>query len=136
MTEVLGRIYQPGEDIVTEGEAGECMYVIQQGTAEVIRSEGGVPTVVDIIRAGDLFGEMAIVEQTVRSSTVRARDAVRAITIDRRTFLRRIQEDPSLAMSVLEVMCRRVRNLDTTIAQLKQELATLTSDRDAMAGGS
>jgi CRP-like cAMP-binding protein len=136
MTEALGKIYQPGEDIVTEGEAGECMYVIQQGTAEVIRTEGGVPTVVDTIHAGDLFGEMAIVEQTVRSSTVRARDVVRAITVDRRTFLRRVQEDPSLAMSVLEVMCRRVRNLDTTIAQLKQELSGLTSNRDAKAGGS
>ena len=136
MTEALGKTYQPGEDIVTEGEIGECMYVIQQGTAEVIRTESGVPTVVDTIHAGELFGEMAIVQQTVRSSTVRARDAVRAITIDRRTFLRRIQEDPSLAMSVLEVMCRRVRNLDTTIAQLKQELATLASERDAMAGGS
>lgn len=136
MTDALGKTYQPGENIVTEGEVGDCMYVIQQGTAEVIRTESGEPTVVDTIHAGDLFGEMAIVEQTVRSSTVRARDAVRAITIDRRTFLRRIQEDPSLAMSVLEVMCRRVRNLDTTIAQLKQELATLTSERDAMAGGS
>ena len=136
MTEALGKTYQPGEDIVTEGEVGDCMYVIQEGTADVIRTEGGVPTVVDTIRAGDLFGEMAIVEQTVRSSTVRARDALRAITIDRKTFLRRIQEDPSLAMSVLEVMCHRVRNLDTTIARLKQELATQNSGHDTMGGGS
>ena len=136
MTEALGKVYQPGEDIVTEGEIGECMYVIQQGTAEVIRTESGVPTVVDTIHAGELFGEMAIVEQTVRSSTVRARDTVRAITIDRRTFLRRIQEDPSLAMSVLEVLCHRVRNLDTTIAHLKQELAKQKSDHNAMAGDS
>ena len=59
MTEALGKVYQPGEDIVTEGEIGECMYVIQQGTAEVIRTESGVPTVVDTIHAGELFGEMA-----------------------------------------------------------------------------
>jgi CRP-like cAMP-binding protein len=123
MNEVLGRTYQPGEHIVSEGEVGDCMFVMQEGTAEVIRNENGVPTVIDTMVAGDLFGEMAILENTVRSSTVRARDAVRALTIDRRTFLRRIQEDPSLAMRVLDVMCRRVRNLDTTVARLKRELA-------------
>ena len=32
MTDLLGRTYQPGEDIVTEGEVGDCMYVIQQGS--------------------------------------------------------------------------------------------------------
>ena len=118
----LGRVYLDGEDIVTEGEVGDCMYIIQHGTADVIRNEDGVATVVDTMESGELFGEMAIVENTVRSSTVRARGEVRAITIDRRTFMRRIQEDPSLAISVLEVLCHRVRNLDDTIAHLKHQL--------------
>ncbi|NCF18869.1 MAG: cyclic nucleotide-binding domain-containing protein [Haliea sp.] len=133
MSDLLGRNYQPGEDIVTEGEVGDCMYVIQQGSAEVIRTEDGVATVVDTMVAGDLFGEMAILEHTVRSSTVRAVDPVRALTIDRKTFLRRIQEDPSLALSILDVMCRRVRNLDTTIAHLKHQLAELSANPE---GGS
>jgi CRP-like cAMP-binding protein len=118
----LGRVYLDGEDIVTEGEVGDCMYIIQHGTADVIRNEDGVATVVDTMESGELFGEMAIVENTVRSSTVRARGEVRAITIDRKTFMRRIQEDPSLAISVLEVLCHRVRNLDDTIAHLKHQL--------------
>jgi CRP-like cAMP-binding protein len=122
----LGRVYQPGEDIVTEGEVGNCMYIIQEGTADVIRTSDGEATVVDTMEAGELFGEMAIVENAVRSSTVRARGIVRAITIDRKTFMRRIQEDPSLAMSVLEVLCHRVRNLDGTIAHLKQQLETVS----------
>jgi CRP-like cAMP-binding protein len=122
----LGRVYQPGEDIVTEGEVGNCMYIIQEGTADVIRTSDGEATVVDTMGAGELFGEMAIVENTVRSSTVRARGIVRAITIDRKTFMRRIQEDPSLAISVLEVLCHRVRNLDGTIAHLKQQLETIS----------
>ena len=121
----LGRVYLDGEDIVTEGEVGDCMYIIQHGTADVIRNEDGVATVVDTMESGELFGEMAIVENTVRSSTVRARGEVRAITIDRRTFMRRIQEDPSLAISVLEVLCHRVRNLDDTIAHLKHQVDKL-----------
>ena len=117
MSEELGRVYRDGEDIVKQGDIGDCMYIIQQGTADVIRTEDGEATVVDTMQSGELFGEMAIVEHTVRSSTVKARGTVRAITIDRKTFLRRIQEDPSLAISVLEVLCHRVRNLDDTIAQ-------------------
>ena len=128
MSEELGRVYQDDEYIIREGEVGDCMYIIQQGTADVIRTEDGEATVVDTMQSGELFGEMAIVENTVRSSTVRARGTVRAITIDRKTFMRRIQEDPSLAISVLEVLCHRVRNLDDTIAQLKHQL-------DSPAGG-
>ncbi len=122
----LGRVYHDGEDIVTEGEVGDCMFIIQHGTADVIRNEEGEATVVDTMESGELFGEMAIVENTVRSSTVRARGTVRAITIDRKTFMRRIQEDPSLAISVLEVLCHRVRNLDNTIAHLKHQLDMLS----------
>lgn len=122
MNEELGRVYRDGENIITEGEVGDCMYIIQHGTADVIRMEEGHPTVVDTMEAGELFGEMAIVENMVRSSTVKARGTVRAITVDRKTFMRRIQEDPSLAMSVLAVLCHRVRNLDGTVAHLKQQL--------------
>ena len=124
MNEVLGRVYQPGEDIVREGEVGDCMYVIQEGEADVLKLIDGQTALVDSMGAGDLFGEIAIVEQTKRSSTVRARTPVKAITIDRGTFLRRVQEDPALALNVLRVMAGRVRRLDDEIARLKQALET------------
>ena len=123
MSDVLGRVYLPGQDIIREGEAGDCMYVIQQGEAEVLRLLDGTQTVVDRMAAGDIFGEIAIVEKTVRSSTVRAVTEVHAITVDRDTFLRRVKEDPTLALNVLRVVAGRVRRLDSEIAKLKQELA-------------
>jgi CRP/FNR family cyclic AMP-dependent transcriptional regulator len=126
--DALGKTYNPGETIVAEGDQGNCMFVIQEGEADVFRNESGVETLVDTMGAGDIFGEMAILERTVRSSTVRARTQVRALTIDRRTFMRRIQEDPSLAMSVLDVMCRRVRRLDTQVAHLKSDLAAMQGE--------
>lgn len=123
MSDVLGRVYPPGQDIIREGEAGDCMYVIQQGEAEVLRLLDGTQTVVDRMAAGDIFGEIAIVEKTVRTSTVRAVTEVHAITVDRDTFLRRVKEDPTLALNVLRVVAARVRRLDSEIARLKQELA-------------
>lgn len=130
MTDALGKAYMPGDIIVAQGDMGDCMYVIQEGEADVLRDDEGVAVIVDTMKAGDLFGEMAILEHTVRSATVRARSAVRALTIDRRTFLRRIQEDPSLAMSVLDNMCRRVRQLDATVAQLRSRLQENRSEQE------
>lgn len=127
MSDVLGKTYQPGEDIVREGDTGDCMFVIQDGEADVLRKVEGVETVVDHMGAGDIFGEIAIVERTLRSSTVRAATEVRAITVDRDTFLRRVQEDPTLALNVLQVLAGRVRRLDSEIVRLKRQLAGLSA---------
>ena len=123
MINALGKVFQPGENIVTQGEVGDCMYVIQQGEAEVLKDVEGKQIRVDTMRGGDIFGEIAIVEHTTRSSTVRAITEVHAMTIDRKTFLRRVQEDPSLALNVLKVMAHRVRSLDQELAVLKQSIA-------------
>jgi CRP-like cAMP-binding protein len=99
------------------------MYVIQDGNVDVLKEENGVQTIVDTMHTGDIFGEMAIIERTVRSSTIRASSTVRVLTIDKKTFIRRVQEDPSLALSVLKIMSQRVRNLDLEVVALKQELS-------------
>ncbi len=120
--EVLGKVFPAGQTIVKQGDAGDCMYVIQEGDAEVFKVEGAVETLVDHMHAGDIFGEMAILERQKRSATVRARTDVRVLTIDKKTFLRRVQEDPSLAFTVLRSMSNRVRRLDIELAELKSEI--------------
>jgi len=118
-TGALGKVYQDGEDIVRQGEVGDSMYVIQEGRAEVLVEQGGKEIRVDLLGAGDLFGEMAIVENEVRMATVRALGQVRALTVDKRNFLRRIHEDPSLAYRILQVMSHRVRERAAEVARLK-----------------
>jgi CRP-like cAMP-binding protein len=53
----------------------------------------------------------------VRSATVRAVGEARILTVDRRTFLRRVQEDPSLAFNILRTMSGRIRELTEKLAQ-------------------
>lgn len=121
MNEVLGRTFHAGEDIVREGEEASCMYVIQRGEAEVLKNIEGKQCRIDTIGTGDLFGEMAIVEHTTRSTTVRALTDVQVITINQSTFLRRVQEDPSLAFNIMRVMANRIRHLDEELAMIKQD---------------
>jgi CRP/FNR family transcriptional regulator len=115
----LGKIYQDGEVIIQQGDVGNCMYVIQEGEVEVIREENGQEIHLAVRKEGDFVGEMAIFERDVRSATIRALGQVRVLTIDKKNFLRRISQDPSLALRIVETMSRRIRDLTKENAQLK-----------------
>jgi len=115
----LGRVYHDGEVIIRQGEAGDCMYEIQSGEVEVIQEKSGKEICLAVLGKGDFFGEMAIFEHDVRSATVRALGEVRALTIDKRTFLRRITEDPSLAFRIVERMSHRIREMNNKLVRLK-----------------
>ena len=74
---------------------------------------------VAVLEEGEIFGEMAIFENEARSATVRARGEARVLTVDKKTFLRRVQEDPSLAFNLVRMMSRRIRRLSGEIAELQ-----------------
>ena len=116
----LGKEYQNGETIIQQGEGGDCMYVIQTGEVEVVLGDGENETVLAVLEKGDFFGEMALFERQPRSATVRARGAARVLTIDKRTFLRRIHHDPSLAFRIVQELCHRIRELDTELTKARR----------------
>ncbi len=111
----LGKLYRDGEDIVRQGEAGNCMYVIQQGAVQVLLNKAGEQICVAVLTEGDFFGEMALFDREVCSATVRACGDVRALTLEKTTFLRRIHEDPSLAFRMLEKMSHRIRDMNARL---------------------
>lgn len=115
----LGRVFGGGEIIIRQGDEGDCAYVVQSGTVEVLREEGGRSVPIATRGVGEFFGEMSIFEKEVRMATVRAVGEVRVITVDRKNILRRIEEDPSLAFRIIQTMSRRVRELSEEIARRK-----------------
>ena len=112
---LLGKIYNEGDIIIKQGDQGECMYVIQSGQVEILLESDGDETVIGQLGENSFFGEMALFEKEVRSATVRAKTDVRIITVDKRTLLYRIQEDPSLAFKMLQKLSERIREMDTII---------------------
>jgi CRP-like cAMP-binding protein len=114
----LGKTYREGELIVRQGEMGNCMYVLQKGEVEVLFRDGDKEVCLAVLTEGDFFGEMGLFEQEVRSASVRALGDVRALTIDKRTFLRKVHEDPSLAFNILQRMSHRVRELNAALIRL------------------
>jgi len=115
----LGKVYQDGEIITRQGDVGEVMYVIQQGKVDVLMETNDRETLLRVAEEGEFLGEMAIFDHDVRSATLRAQGEVKVLTIDKKNFLKRIHEDPSLAFRIVQTMSKRVRELGDEVARLK-----------------
>lgn len=120
-TSELGKVFSDGEVIIRQGDAGDFMCEILDGQVEVFQEREGEEVRLAILDKGDFFGEMAIFEREKRSATVRARGQVRVLTVDKKNLLRRISEDPSLALRLLERMSHRIREMDGELVRLRIE---------------
>ena len=120
----LGRTYADKECIIRQGEAGDCMYVVQMGKVEVVREEGGAEVSLAVLDEGDFFGEMALFEKEVRSATVRSLGESSVLTVDRKTLVGRVQEDPSLAFNILRTLSSRIRKLNAELVRAKGRSGT------------
>ena len=85
----------------------------------MVQSEGTGDVRLAVLNAGDFFGEMAIFDRENRSATVRALGEARLLTIDKKTFLRRIADDASLAFRIVQNMSTRIRELNAEVARMR-----------------
>lgn len=96
--------------------------MIQEGLLEILSENDGRETRLRVAGNGELIGEMAVFERQVRTATVRALGEARVLTVDRQNFLRRINEDPTLAFRLVETISRRLRELSLEVVRLKAAL--------------
>ncbi len=118
-TRALGKTYRDGEIIIRQGEVGDCMYIVQEGQVEVVMSENGQEVRLALLGAGEVFGETALLAHEVRNATVRVVGGARVLSMDRKNFMRRIHEDPSVAYRLVKTLSGRVHNMSEEVAQLK-----------------
>jgi CRP/FNR family cyclic AMP-dependent transcriptional regulator len=121
---VLGKIYKDTEIIVKQGGPGDYMYVVQEGLVEIVNETDHGEVQLAIRGKGQFFGEMAIFEREAHMATVRALGEARVLTIDKKNFLRRVHEDPSLAFHLVQTMSARIRELSKEVSLLRIELDT------------
>lgn len=115
-------VFEAGRDVVKEGVEGEELYVILSGRVVVMK--GGQELVE--LHPGVHFGEMALVDQSPRSATVRARDNTRVLVIGRKQFYTLIRKEPVLAVKLLwsfvQVLSHRLRETNEQLQGAKSEL--------------
>ncbi len=102
------RRFEDGAAIVRAGQTGSTFYVVLEGEAAVSAAGGrGVR-----LRAGDYFGEMALLDGAPRSADVRAVGEVVAMEIGRTAFARMLKQEPQIALALLRTLAGRVRRLE------------------------
>lgn len=103
--------FAPFTTIFDAGSAGDYLYVLLEG--EVTISINGA----DIwkLRAGEIFGEMALIDHRPRSAAAITTTSVRAVRIDEQGFISLVQRMPRFSLHVMRVMAARLRALDETL---------------------
>jgi CRP/FNR family cyclic AMP-dependent transcriptional regulator len=99
--------FGPGDFIVQVGEQGQAFFLILSGRAKVL-GRRNAPS----LEAGDFFGEMSLIDGEPRSATVMATTEIHAMKLPRAAFLRVLQREPRMAMTLLEALAARVRRLE------------------------
>ncbi len=99
-----------GKDLIRQGERGREFFVLLEGEAEVRRDGETVET----MRAGDFFGEIALVSKVPRTATVTATSPVRALVVTDRDFRALLEHTPQIQQKVLEALAERVAQVEPT----------------------
>lgn len=113
-----GRVYQPGEVVVREGDVGETMFIIQTGEVRIHKRIRERETTLAVLKAGDFFGEMAIIDKEPRSASATAAAESKILVLSKDIFESQIKTNPKIIMSILKKMSERLRAADRQIKTL------------------
>ena len=103
--------YPQNTVIIHQGEEGDVMFVIVEGTLDVVRTVDGTEQVLAQRGPGDFVGEMAVIESAPRLATLRTQSDVRVLAIDGETFKGILRERPDVSLAVLRNISRRLREM-------------------------
>jgi CRP-like cAMP-binding protein len=104
----FARTFKPGEIIFSEYEPGDTFYLIQSGRVKLIKNTGEFERTLDILQPSEMFGEMAILEDSPRSATAIALDEVNVIELNAQNFEPLILGNPPIALKLLRLFARRI----------------------------
>jgi CRP/FNR family transcriptional regulator, cyclic AMP receptor protein len=111
--------YHRGQLIFQEGEEGNALFIVLNGTVKVcLFDEDGREYVLDVIGKDGFFGELALIDELPRSANVVAMEACELLIIRRNDFMKLLMENPSISINILKVMTGRLRAADERIKWL------------------
>lgn len=105
--------FMPGQIVVTQGTPGQAFYLILAGRVEILRDQSSLGT----FGPGDFFGEMSLLDQAPRSATIRAVEPTTCLMLSSWDFKALLENKPSIAVKLLEVLSRRLRVADERLGR-------------------
>lgn len=113
---LVKREYEEGKEIIIQGKGGEGLFVITGGTAQAIREQlDGEKVVVNEFTSGDYFGELALLDEGLRTASVIATSKITCFILTRWDFLGILEDEPEMAVIMLEELAKRFRRALETL---------------------
>ncbi len=106
------KTFPSGTTIFEAGDVPDFAYLISQGSVEVLSNTGKV---LDTLERGDFFGEMALLDDTVRSATVVVREDVTCALISKDEIKKSIENADLLTYALLRMLTKRLRHTDSEV---------------------
>lgn len=107
---MVERSYPEGAVIVSQGSGGEGFFVVVSGRAETIRERSdGTRAIVNEFGPVDFFGELALLDDGLRTASVVATEATTCLLLTRWDFLAALREDVEMTILILQELARRFR---------------------------
>ena len=134
-----------GATIFSKGDPGNSLVAVVSGTVKIsVSSPDGRSAILNLIGAGEIFGEMSVLDGQARSADATANTNCEIFIIDRREFIPFVRSQPALAMKFIELLCMRLRWTSDQVEQvilqnlpgrLASALIRLTEKHKLMPGG-
>ncbi len=111
--------YAKGSTIISVDDPGTQFFVVAKGKVKVVLfSAEGREVIFSLLKDGDFFGEMSLLDGKPRSANVIAQGDVSLLTLERSDFISWLERHPSAFMLLMAELCRRLRDADEQIGSL------------------
>jgi CRP-like cAMP-binding protein len=108
-----------GSTIISKGDPGNSLFGVISGTVKIsISSPDGRSAILNLFGAGEIFGEIAVLDGMPRTADATANTNCEIFVIDRREFLPFVRSQPALAMKFIELLCTRLRWTSEQVEQV------------------
>ncbi|WP_224243129.1 Crp/Fnr family transcriptional regulator [Hyalangium gracile] len=127
-TLLRSRRYAKGEVIFHQGDVGTALFILRKGQVNIrLSSEDGKEVILALLDRGDVFGELALLDDEPRSTDAVAREEVDLLSLQREDFRKFLEARPQVAMRLLSALSRLVRRVtqlvhDTTFLDARTRL--------------
>ena len=106
--ERFAKTYRAGEAVFFEYEPGDTFYLIQSGRVKIVKIIGNIEKTIDILKPGEFFGEMALLENAPRSASIVAMDDCKLLEFNRDNFKMLMTGNPQMALKLLGLFANRI----------------------------
>ncbi|STX28593.1 cyclic nucleotide-binding protein [Legionella beliardensis] len=118
---VQERSFETGDYLMKQGEKGDSCFIISRGRVEIFYEIDNKKITISEVGAGEILGELAIIDGLPRSASVIAIEPTETLTISEWDFKAQLQAYPEIALQLLPLIAQRLRHTQNQLIKLNQQ---------------